>query len=107
MTSLATFSSTEPTDVLDAHALFCSRRYDQALTAARREAGIDDEDCFQIGPTMTIGMSLLLLGRYEEAQEHIGALAAVRHVGARISDRFIYAGLAHWFDGETQKALEL
>jgi len=56
-------------------------------------------DDFKIGPALTIGRSLLLLGRYREAQQYLGRLAVGKHHGSQSGPHFTYAGIAYWLDG--------
>jgi len=63
---------------------FRLRQYSNALKKATQEVRNKCIDDFKIGPTLTIGKSLLLLGRYREAQPYLSALAAESHLGARI-----------------------
>ena len=96
------------TDMPDSYSLFRARRYKESLVAAKKEAAsIRRNDCFKIGPAMTVGQSLIVLGRFREAQVHLEQLAAKRHAGARIGSHFTYAGIAYWFDGGYDRAIEL
>lgn len=87
--------------------LFGSHEYEAALEHANKEAAGRGNDTFKIGPILTVGQCLLVLGRFDDAKRHLEELAAGVHFGAKIGCHFTYAGLASWFAGDCKRAVEI
>jgi len=83
------------------------RQYSNALEKAKQEVRNNCIDDFKIGAALTIGESLLLLGRYREAQPYLCDLAAESILGATFGCKFTAAGVAFWFDDKPDQAVEL
>jgi|GEM_PF-2308911 len=86
---------------------FRLRQYSNALEKAKQEVRNNCIDDGKIGAAFTIGKSLLLLGRYGEAQPYLCGLAAESHLGGKFGGHFTIAGLAFWFDDQPDRAVEL
>jgi hypothetical protein len=91
----------------DADALYRSRRYKEALARAKKDAARDPRDYYTFGSGLTIGQSLLMLGRYQTAQKQLEDLTNDKHRGALYGPHFTYAGLANWFGGRQARAVEI
>jgi hypothetical protein len=91
----------------DSGRLFSFHKYEEALARAEKEAAGRGDDYFRMNAALTVVRSLLVLGRFEEAQTHTDELTSQRHFGARMGSRFTYAGLAYWFSNQTKQALRL
>jgi len=86
---------------------FRLRQYSNALEKAKQEVRNKCIDDGKIGASFTIGESLLLLGRYREAQRYLSDLAAESDLDEKFGGHFMAAGLAFWFDDQPDRAVEL
>jgi len=91
----------------DADALYRSRRYKEALSQAKKDAARDPRDYYAFGSGLTIGRSLVMLGRYRTAQKQLEDLTNDKQRGSLYGPHFTYAGLANWFGGRPERAVEI
>ena len=82
------------------------RRYKEAHAKATKECAGKSQD--KRSSMLFLGESLILLGRYREAQEHFEKQAKeYRFLGSRVGYNFTYAGIANWFQAQREKSIRL
>jgi hypothetical protein len=79
--------------------------YDVALEGFQRCADAEDGDSLNVSDSLSVGITLLCMERYDDAARHFEEL--IKRTQYTVSHHRVYLGLAHWARGDDEAAVKI